>query len=292
MQARTRFKKLSWWKLCLIPYALLALIPTTTGLMSGYYYLTGDMPRARGWMLFTITGYLSLPFSVIVNISLPFQYMFDWDQRWLMHYISVIWANATIAPFVKPHITGLENIPHGDDQAVVFVSNHQSWLDIYSYLTFPELHLRFVSKAVIAHIPVVGWSLSLLGHITFDRKDPVSSGSLLERCAKVLRGGVPVFFFPEGTRSRDQRLLPFKIGAFKLALDEGVPIVPLTITGTGDMMPPRHETELELGEVHIVVHPPIMIRPEDTVTTLRDRTRAAITSALPPHLQPDTNPKP
>ena len=109
--------------------------------MSGFYYMTGDMPRARGWLLFTITGYLCLPLSVVVNISLPFQYAFDWDQRWLMHYVSVFWANVTVAPFFKPHITGLENIPK-DNEAVVFVSNHQSWLDIYSYLTCPDLHLR------------------------------------------------------------------------------------------------------------------------------------------------------
>lgn len=109
--------------------------------MSGFYYLTGDMPRARGWMLFTITGYACLPFSIVVNLSLPFQYIFDWDQRWLMHYIQMLWANLTVRPFFTPHMTGRENIPK-KNEPVVFVSNHQSWLDIYSYLTFPELHLR------------------------------------------------------------------------------------------------------------------------------------------------------
>lgn len=120
---------------------LTAFQSMVSGLMAGFYYLTGDMPRARGWMLFTVTGYACLPLSMAINLSLPFEYIFDWDQRWILHYIQMIWANLTVKPFFTPHITGLEHIPQ-DNEAFVFVSNHQSWLDIYSYLTFNELHLR------------------------------------------------------------------------------------------------------------------------------------------------------
>ena len=203
------------------------------------------------------------------------------------NYMTKLWGKMTTCPFIVPEIRGAELIPR-DGRPIVFVSNHQSWLDIFCFCWLPDdVILRFISKIQIAYIPVVGWSMALLGHVLFDRA--TGGRQLLKDCASLLEKGIPVFFFPEGTRSRDPtQLLPFKAGAFKLAKDAEATIVPISIVGTGAIMRIGHETELDLDQdasgksprVVITVHEPIVVKAEDTVESLRDASADVIQTGI------------
>ena len=146
-----------------------------------------------------------------------------------------------------------------------------------------------LAKKEIMLIPLCGWVMFLIGHIPFDRKK--GGRELLERCADMLDREQSVFFFPEGTRSRDGQLRDFKAGAFVLAARKQVPVVPITILGTRDLMPPGNEFweggSLGTGDVHIIIHDPISPSPQDAagsrdvVQELSDQVRDAIAAPLP-----------
>ena len=288
MSATSASKGISWgkiaWRCVWVPYAVLSMIPNSFLVLTLYHFLKGDHAKARGWAFYAVTGYVCLPLSVVVNFAAPFVYLTDWDRRVFYNYMTKLWGKLTTYPFLVPTIKGADRIPR--EGPVVFVSNHQSWLDIFCLCWLPDdVLLRFISKKQIAYIPVVGWSMALLGHVLFDRK--TGGKQLLEDCSVLLQKGIPIFFFPEGTRSRDlNKTLPFKIGAFKLALDAKATLVPITIAGTGSIMRVGHETELELdgtrrdAGISIVVHAPIVVHEGDTVESLRDRSAALIQSGL------------
>jgi 1-acyl-sn-glycerol-3-phosphate acyltransferase len=123
-----------------------------------------------------------------------------------------------------------------DRRAHVVVSNHQSMLDIFMLSRIPK-EMKWVAKAELFGIPWVGWMFRLSGDIPVWRGDVGSGRDALARARDYLDHGMSVIFFPEGTRSRDGRLLPFKPGAFKLAIDAGVPVLPIALHGTGEGMP-------------------------------------------------------
>src|SRR6185436_10580396 len=114
---------------------------------------------------------------------------------------------------------------------------------------------RFVSKRTIFWIPVLGQAMALAGFIPIDRKDRASAIRSLGRATDTIRGGASVILFPEGTRSRDGRLAPFKRGAFHLALQAGVPVVPVSISGTYSVVRPR-SIVVHAGPVHVTFAPP------------------------------------
>ncbi len=119
----------------------------------------------------------------------------------------------------------------------VFVMNHQSSLDIVAAFMVLPVNLRFVAKHVLKYVPFLGWYMWATGMIFVHRgRRGASMGSLREAGGRV-RDGANVLVFPEGTRSRDGQLLPFKKGAFVLASTAGVPIVPIAIEGSGRCMP-------------------------------------------------------
>ncbi|KAL5996953.1 1-acyl-sn-glycerol-3-phosphate acyltransferase lpat1, chloroplastic [Asimina triloba] len=150
---------------------------------------------------------------------------------------------------------GLENLPPSDNPAV-YVSNHQSFLDIYTLLTLGRT-FKFISKTGVFVIPIVGWAMFLMGLIPLRRMDSSSRLECLKRCMDLVRNGASVFFFPEGTRSRDGKLGAFKKGAFSVAAKTRVPVVPITLMGTGNLMPAGREDLLNTGSVRVVIHKPI-----------------------------------
>jgi 1-acyl-sn-glycerol-3-phosphate acyltransferase len=117
----------------------------------------------------------------------------------------------------------------------VAVSNHESLADIFLISHLPW-EMKWLSKESIFRIPVMGWMMSLAGDIAVRRAERTSRAEALEACRKRLRHRVSVMIFPEGTRSRTDELLPFKDGAFRLAVEAGVPILPLVVAGTRTAM--------------------------------------------------------
>ena len=159
----------------------------------------------------------------------------------------------------------------------VFVANHQSWVDVWAACTALPGPLRFVAKEELTRIPFFGPALRAAGHISIDRKDRTSAVAAYARAAEIVRQGVRAVIFAEGTRSRTGRLQPFKKGPFVLAILAQVPVVPVLIEGTFDILPkgagcPRP------GPITVHIGPPIAttgLRYEDR-DALIARCRAAM----------------
>ncbi|KAF8097493.1 hypothetical protein N665_0286s0004 [Sinapis alba] len=211
--------------------------------------------RLRG-ICFCINAAVSaIVLIVLMIIGHPFVLLFDRYRRKFHHFIAKLWASISIYPFYKIDIQGLENLPSSDTPAV-YVSNHQSFLDIYTLLSLGQSY-KFISKTGIFVIPVIGWAMSMMGVVPLKRMDPRSQVDCLKRCMELVKKGASVFFFPEGTRSKDGRLGPFKKGAFTVAAKTGVPVVPITLMGTGKIMPTGSEGILNHGNVRVIIHKPI-----------------------------------
>jgi 1-acyl-sn-glycerol-3-phosphate acyltransferase len=177
--------------------------------------------------------------TVILFIVMAFLtiilYPFD-RKRKIVHAQCFWWSNAVTAlnPYWEVKVMGLKNIDH--HRTYVVVSNHQSLADIVlMYKT--RMQFKWVAKDSLFKIPVLGWNMQLSRHIRLRRGDFSSIKKVFKEAGEWLRNGVSVLFFPEGTRSGNQEMGTFQNGAFKLAIREKVPILPIVIQGTKNAIP-------------------------------------------------------
>ncbi|KAL2454644.1 1-acyl-sn-glycerol-3-phosphate acyltransferase 1 [Abeliophyllum distichum] len=221
--------------------------------------------KIRGICFYAVTAFTAIFLFVLMLIEHPLVLLFDRYRRKAHYLVAKIWATLTVAPFMKIEFEGLENLPPPNTPAV-YVSNHQSFLDIYTLLTLGR-SFKFISKTAIFLFPIIGWAMFLMGVIPLKRMDSRSQLDCLKQCIALVKKGASVFFFPEGTRSKDGKLGPFKKGAFSVAVKTGVPVVPITLIGTGKIMPAGMEGQLNLGSVKVVVHQPIEGDSPDALST-------------------------
>jgi 1-acyl-sn-glycerol-3-phosphate acyltransferase len=166
-------------------------------------------------------------------------------------------------------------------QSYVIASNHLSLIDIPVLYGWLDLDLKWVMKKEVRNIPVIGIGCALLGHIFIDRANREAAIETLRAFRSNLAPGTSVLFFPEGTRSRDGELHTFKLGAFHMARDLALPILPVTIRGTEAILPPDG-IELRPGKAEMIIHPPIgeaQVR-SMSAEALRDMTRGIIAAPL------------
>jgi 1-acyl-sn-glycerol-3-phosphate acyltransferase len=154
---------------------------------------------------------------------------------------------------VRVRVEGLERIVPGT--TYVFVSNHQSIYDIPVIFASLPYQLRIIAKASLARFPVLGWHLRRGGHLFVDRHHPDRAG-ILARWRALVKDGLSLIIFAEGTRSFDGTVARFKAGSFLLALEAGLPIVPLAVVGTRQVMQ-KGRLRTEPGDVQLIVHDPI-----------------------------------
>ncbi|KAJ7979604.1 1-acyl-sn-glycerol-3-phosphate acyltransferase [Quillaja saponaria] len=211
--------------------------------------------KVRGICFYAVTAFHAIFLFLLMLVGHPFVMLLDHNRRKFHHFIAKIWAMLTVAPFFKIKFEGLENLPPSDTPAV-YVSNHQSFLDIYTLLTLGRC-FKFISKTAIFIYPVVGWAMFLLGTIPLKRMDSRSQLETFKRCMDLIKKGASVFFFPEGTRSKDGKLGAFKKGAFSIAAKTKAPVVPITLIGPGQIMPAGMENIVNFGSVKVVIHEPI-----------------------------------
>jgi 1-acyl-sn-glycerol-3-phosphate acyltransferase len=171
------------------------------------------------------------------------------------HWCARIWCRMiarTVGARVRVH--GAHHIHPG--ASYVFLSTHQSYMDIPAMLGYLPAQLRIAAKKSLFRIPFMGWHLARAGHIPIDRSSTQNAVASMQRAAAYLRSGICAFVFPEGTRSRDGRLHKFKKGGFKLAIQAGVPIIPITIIGSRQVLPPD-EIIFRPGTIEMHVDAPI-----------------------------------
>jgi 1-acyl-sn-glycerol-3-phosphate acyltransferase len=151
---------------------------------------------------------------------------------------------------------------HGADrldprERYLFMVNHQSNVDIPVLIhSLPGFQLRWIAKKELLRVPFFGWALRSAKHIIVDRADSTGARAVLTKAAQRMANGISVVVFPEGTRTLDGRLLPFKRGGFLLAVKTNAPIVPVTISGSYKLLP-RGEWRLRPGTIHVHVGEPI-----------------------------------
>ena len=155
---------------------------------------------------------------------------------------------------VRVRVHGAENIRDG--ASYVFLSTHQSYMDIPVMLGHLPAQLRIAAKREVFRIPFLGWHMHRGGHIPINRGSTSEAVETLRRAAQEIREGVSVFLYPEGTRTRDGSLQPFKKGGFKFALQTGLPAVPVTIVGTRQVLP-RDSIIFRPSAVDMYIDPPI-----------------------------------
>lgn len=223
---------------------------------------------------------LFIPLTFLFSVSALIATLFDGSGR-AYAWHARLWARLALAlNRVQVTVSGTEHLPDGP---VVFMSNHQSNFDILSLLSSLPRQIHWIAKKELFEIPVFGPSMRRGGYIPLDRGDGRKALQSMDEAADAIRQGKSVVLFPEGTRSTDQKLLPFKRGGFILARKAGVPVIPVTINGSGRVNPPN-QIRLYSGNIRMQLHPAVIVPPDlrrnEAETWLMENVRASIQSTL------------
>ena len=200
----------------------------------------------------------------------------------LAHGCARAWSWLILATTgVDVEVHGLERLRR--NTTYIFVSNHQSIYDIPVIFWSLPFQLRIIAKESLGRIPFMGWHLRRAGHMLVDRQSP-DRARILRDAGQLARDGVSLIVFPEGTRSRNGDLGRFKGGSFLLALEAGLPIVPVTVRGTRHVMR-KGELTTRPGHVSLVIHDPVVVDGRTEVQPhsarqLAERVREIIGTAL------------
>ena len=197
-----------------------------------------------------------------------------------LHKIARFWGKSIlVVSGVKVCVKGLSNIDLS--APYIYMPNHQSNFDIPVLLGHLTVQFRWLAKKELFKIPIFGRAMRKAGYISIDRYDRESAFKSLDVAAKKIKDGVSVLIFPEGTRSRDGKIRPFKKGGFVLAIDSGVPIVPVVIKGTHAIMT-KGKFRVNPGHVSMVIHKPIdtSVYTRETKEALMESVRRVICDDL------------
>ena len=168
-----------------------------------------------------------------------------------------LWAPALFyGAGARLSVEGLERLPAGP---AFLVANHQSIIDVPVLFRALPVGLHFIVKRELRRVPFLGWYIAATGMIFVDRRAPADAMAEMRRAAALLRGGATVVSFPEGTRSRNGALAAFKSAAFSAAIEAGVPVVPVAIVGTRQVLPPDG-FRVRPGPIRVMVGEPIPTR--------------------------------
>lgn len=199
--------------------------------------------------------------------------------RWWGYYPEIIWSRLMCwLNFITVSATGHHNID--PSTSYVFVCNHQSAFDIFSIYGWLGHNFRWMMKAPLRKIPLVGYACARSRQVFVDNSSPTAVRRTMTDAERILSRGMSVTVFPEGSRTPDGRMHTFKKGAYRLAMEFSLPVVPVTIDGAYRVMP-RHHKAPRWGHIAITIHPPIMPSAQGhDLQQLMEQSEKAIASAL------------
>lgn len=172
--------------------------------------------------------------AVIFGLSAVITYPFD-RKGTAAHHCGRIWAKvALLANRVRVRLEGLENVRGAGPY--IFMSNHQGSYDIFALLGYLPFQFKWLAKKELFSIPILGWAMSAAGYISIDRQGTRETVEAMREAAQKIRDGMSVVIFPEGSRTPDGSIQPFRKGGFTLAIRSQVPIVPISINGSREIM--------------------------------------------------------
>jgi 1-acyl-sn-glycerol-3-phosphate acyltransferase len=223
---------------------------------------------------------LFIPMTFLFSVSSFVSTLFDRTGR-AHAWHARLWGRMGLGlNGVHVSVSGADHIPDGP---VIFMSNHQSSFDILVLLAALPRRVHWIAKKELFDIPFFGPSMRRGGYIPLDRGDGRKALQSMDEAALTIRQGKCVVMFPEGTRTQDGLLLPFKRGGFILARKAAVPVIPVTINGTGRINP-ANKIRLYSGDVRITIHPPLNVpgdlRRSEAESWMMEAVRESIDSAL------------
>ncbi|MBU0686300.1 MAG: 1-acyl-sn-glycerol-3-phosphate acyltransferase [Candidatus Margulisbacteria bacterium] len=229
-------------------------------------------------LLHTIFIYIFVVITFIVGTMITtIVALFASNKQHVFQKAANIWAKIIIAVSrTKVKVEGIENIPA--DQPLVLAANHQSAADILILLANIPLFFKFVIKRELFKVPIFGTYLRLAGYIPIDRFKTLKAHKTLYDTSKQIRRGETILIFPEGTRTRDGSLGQFKRGSLVIAKQSGVPVLPIAISGSFDIMP-RGTFIIHPSKVKLTIGEPIPVNDKDMEKTIH-KVRSKIESML------------
>jgi 1-acyl-sn-glycerol-3-phosphate acyltransferase len=244
-----------------------------------------------GLLIFSIIFWVFLVVSsifIFTGAFLLWIFVSPFDKRlWLQHQYSCWWASIYlwVNPFWPIHVEGREKID--PSRVYVAVSNHQSMLDIMVIHSL-FFHFKWVSKKENLYIPFIGWNMLLNKYVVLDRASRKSFARMMRDCRRHIENGSSIMIFPEGTRSEDGNMRSFKDGAFRLAIQNKCPVLPIVLDGTGESIPKKGFVIKKKTPIRVRILDPVMPEEFEGVDSreLSNRVKAKMESALQEIRQP------
>lgn len=239
------------------------------------------MKRRVNPALFVYQWFVFIPLFIVATVvtalaTIVFSALFG--DREITYMPARHWSRfACYGMFITVSVEGAENI--SPDRSYVFAANHQSMYDIFLVYGWLDSRFKWIMKKELRKVPFVGAACEAAGHIFIDRTSPIAAKKSIDAASRKLVNGSSVVIFPEGTRSIDGQLGKFKRGAFLLASEIKLPIVPLTIKGTFEAMPVWSYI-IRPVRLTLIIHQPIEFDPlfEDNQQLLIDKVHTEIES--------------
>ena len=233
------------------------------------------MPRIRAILLlgawFTIIALLG-PLLILLTILTK-------NESFIYTPVRFFVRTGLALAGVRVKVDGLQRL--AENQTYLFTPNHQSLIEVPLLVTYLNRNIGFLAKKELFKFPIFGYGIRVIGVVPVDRSNTAVAVQSAQLATERLRSGKSYAVYPEGTRSPDGRVLPFKKGAFLMAIDAGVPIVPISISGSTAIMP-KNQIALHPGIINLVVHEPIRTSgySKENVDALMSLVRSSILSAL------------
>lgn len=239
--------------------------------------------RVKNVFIFLYQWLIFMPIFILITLLTALTVMLMapiFGSKFWGYYPPKWWSRLTCwLALCRVKTSGHENLD--PRQSYIFVPNHQGAFDIFLIYGFLNQNVKWMQKHSLRKIPFVGFASEKAGHVFVDNSTPKTRATSIENAKKQIVDGVSMVIFPEGSRSRNGKMGRFKRGAYYLARDLKLPVVPLTINGAYDVMK-RGGLHLNPGKLELVIHKPISTEAlsEDELSELIDDTRNIIYSAL------------